>query len=492
MKKILSILLVVLLSLTLFTGCNWDKEQSNNVPSENTSGIQDNQTNENSSENELVFTTLSEDSISAENAMQIIEELTSQKYTGRLTGTAGNELAIDYIANYFNEIGLEKPENLDGYLQRFTMRVRKIKTTPTLELISKDGNIIAEYKFLEDFKTLTKLRTCKFQGEAEGEIYEVQEKSDISDDNKELEGKILLVDKSFVDNYRGDFYYDISKLGMDIRGVIINEGINANAYANKYAFRASAVSHFQGGSSSNDSIIINGCSIEAYNEILKNAKDGVVVRMRADFYLEAVKPANVIGVIPGTDEALKDEYIIISAHMDHVGDNKNGTYNAGALDNASGTATVMEIARALAESKIKPKKTIIFIAFNGEEEGLKGSVYYIDNPIYPLKSTTVINLDMVGSKTIVPLTIGDTHYKDLELNSVLNEYAKTLGIESESKSFGSSDHVPFNSKGVEAVILIHEDYNSIHTPGDTIENVDKDRLKEVMKLILFYLDKNAY
>src|SRR5436189_1597664 len=122
---------------------------------------------------------------------------------------------------------------------------------------------------------------------------------------------------------------------------------------------------------------------------------------------------NVIGILPGHDPVLKNEAIVIGAHYDHLGHGGSGSLAAnsteihhGADDNASGTAAVIELARMFAGQKSN-KRTLIFIAFSGEEDGVFGSKYYVNNPAFPLDKTVVmINLDMVGRLNENKLNIG--------------------------------------------------------------------------------------
>lgn len=107
---------------------------------------------------------------------------------------------------------------------------------------------------------------------------------------------------------------------------------------------------------------------------------------------------NVIGYIPGTDKRLKDAPIIIGAHLDHLG--CPGILFPGALDNASGSAIVMETAKAFAQSGVKPLRPVVFILFGAEEPGMLGSKFYVKHPLFPLEKTLcMFNLDMVGNGT---------------------------------------------------------------------------------------------
>ncbi len=139
-----------------------------------------------------------------------------------------------------------------------------------------------------------------------------------------------------------------------------------------------------------------------------------VAQLKVDLTKKQTAEAyNVIGILEGTDAALKSEAIIVGAHYDHLGKGGQGSLavnsqeiHHGADDNASGVAAMLELARQFAEAK-NNKRTLIFIAFGGEEEGLIGSKFYTNNPVFPLnKTVAMINLDMVGRLTGDKLTIG--------------------------------------------------------------------------------------
>jgi peptidase M28-like protein/PDZ domain-containing protein len=123
---------------------------------------------------------------------------------------------------------------------------------------------------------------------------------------------------------------------------------------------------------------------------------------------------NVIGILPGSDPKLKDEAIVLGAHYDHLGRGgqgslapREGAIHYGADDNASGTAALIELARRLSTQNPKPRRTIVFIAFSGEEEGLIGSSYYVNHPVVPLRNTVaMINMDMIGRLQDQKLVIG--------------------------------------------------------------------------------------
>jgi len=233
----------------------------------------------------------------------------------------------------------------------------------------------------------------------------------------------------------------------------------------------------------------------SFKELVRYANEGKYAHIKTDYSVDSKEVANVIGYIPGSDSNLKDEYLLITAHLDHNGDNKDGTYNPGALDNASGVSVMMEIARVIQENNIKPKKSVVFIAFNGEEQGLLGSQYYVRKPVLPLDKAEVINLDMVGSKEDVPLYISSYSDMKTELRNKLYVYSKDLelGIDIKLSNSASSDSTSFQEKDVDAITLIDHDWKSgYHSPKDTIDLIDSSRIEKISKLILYYIDKTCY
>jgi len=352
--------------------------------------------------------------------------------------------------------------------------------------------VIKEFEFSLDYRIGTFWEGLKIQGSITAELTLINDIYKITPGNESLEAKILLIENSVINDNPKDVYHLLQKvlhMNIEVGGIIVNLD---NRNCDSYVVSTSLAFVDQKGVDVFDNDrgpIVAYCNDMAFDELKNAASKNYNVYMEVNYRYHDAENHNVIGTISGNGVEEKNEYILIGAHLDHVGDNQNDTYQPGAFDNASGTATIMEIARVLKETEIELKKSIVFIAFNGEEQGLFGSTHYVNNPIYPMKNSVLINLDMVGSKNVIPLTIGGNRQA---FNNQLYELAQELGIECEISNDTVSDQLPFNTAGVDAVTLIHNDRSKIHTTYDTMDNIDMDRMKQVAEFVLYYIDQNAY
>ena len=196
---------------------------------------------------------------------------------------------------------------------------------------------------------------------------------------------------------------------------------------------------------------------------------------------------NVVGILPGHDPVLRNQTVILGAHYDHLGHggfgsldpDSTGLVHNGADDNASGAAALIQVAARLAASP--PARTVVFIAFSGEELGLLGSAYYVKQPIYPLAGTlAMVNLDMVGRLRNGRLIVyGARSAKEFPaLLDSLNWYAG-FDLKAQGDGYGPSDHSSFYAAKKPVLHLftdLHEDY---HRTTDDWQKVNYDGLKRV-------------
>src|SRR5882762_2086901 len=236
---------------------------------------------------------------------------------------------------------------------------------------------------------------------------------------------------------------------------------------------------------------------------------------------------NVIGVLPGSDPKLKGEAIVIGAHYDHLGLGGEGSgslsartgIHHGADDNASGVAGVIELARLL--SSQKPKRTVVFIAFSGEEEGLIGSSYYVNHPIVPLANNiAMINMDMIGRLKEKALIVGgvgtaqewrgwiDQENPPVGMTQTIG--MKTTGVDGTPRQpagnafrefeitlnedgYGPSDHSEFYAKQVPVLFFWTGTHNDYHKPSDTADKINYEgeaRIVSFVERIIRDLDKS--
>lgn len=227
---------------------------------------------------------------------------------------------------------------------------------------------------------------------------------------------------------------------------------------------------------------------------------GVVGDIRINVAKDTVVSSNIVGYIEGSDPQLKNEVVMFTAHYDHVGKDGAGNIYNGANDNASGSVGLLNIASAFASLEKKPARSTVFFWTTGEEEGLHGSTYYAEHPLFPLEKTVAtINFDMIGrSRRDTDKGASPTGQIDItgpdtikvisgadysKLVSLASEACRESGIhmidEGKGTHFSGSDHYPFYRKGIPVLFFfsgLHRDY---HKPSDDFEFIDFDKLMKV-------------
>jgi hypothetical protein len=207
------------------------------------------------------------------------------------------------------------------------------------------------------------------------------------------------------------------------------------------------------------------------------------------------RPPNVAGIVRGSDPVLRNSYIVISAHMDHVGtgrpDASGDSIFNGADDNASGTTSILELAQAFAALPVKPARSIIFLGVSGEEKGLVGSAYYANNPTVPLESIVAnINMDMIGRNSPDSIVVIGKDFSSLGTlaNTIATRHPEvglTLSddIWPEQRFFFRSDHFNFAAKEIPSLFFfsgVHEDY---HRQGDHWYKIDTEKVMRVTRMV---------
>jgi hypothetical protein len=222
-------------------------------------------------------------------------------------------------------------------------------------------------------------------------------------------------------------------------------------------------------------------AVERARQPQPRALSGVHAQVEVNLVRQRGTTTNVIGILPGTDPRLKDEAIVIGAHYDHLGHGGEGSLapeqvgaiHHGADDNGSGTAAVLGLARAFAAAGGAPR-TLVFIAFSGEELGLLGSAHYVRHPAFPLdKTVLMLNLDMVGRLRDGKLYVGGVD-SGSTLRAVAARAARGLPLAPELRGepFAPSDHTSFYTAGRPVLFLFTGAHADYHRPSDTWDKIN--------------------
>lgn len=455
------------------------------------------------------------------NVYQDIKYLASDSLEGRRAGTLGAEKASNYIADKFSEIGLKPAGTNNSYYQNFNITSGiSLTENNTLDINNTKAQIN------KDFVPLSFSENGNIEGELVFVGYGISASDYNYDDYKNIDvkDKIAIIlrhepqEKNEKSKFNGNKPTQYSEIRYKVfnakshgaKGVILVNGESNYSDAEDQLIELKSM----GGTGSlgipvihaKNSFIRNFIDIK---EKQKNIDEKVqpqssainkTAKINVDLKKEFKPTSNIIGLIEGTDKNLKNEVILIGAHYDHLGmggeeslaESKQPAIHNGADDNASGTAAMIEVARQL--KNYKPKRTIAFIAFSGEELGLLGSSYFTSNPT--LKNiVSMLNMDMVGRLDNNKLSVGGiktaTNFENLIKNTNQN-YKFNMSYFNDG--YGPSDHMAFYLKDIPVLFFftgIHDDY---HRPTDDAYKINFqgiDKIVSFVKDITLSLDKNA-
>lgn len=459
--------------------------------------------------NQLDSTALA--AITEESYKKYVTDLSSDEFLGRKPFTKGDTITVEYIEKQFKELGLS-PGNGESYFQEVPMvEITSKPTNSKLTFTGKNGNLTVQS--LDDYVIGTR---------------KIQEKTEINStdlvfagfgivapefgwndyENLDVKGKTVVVmvsdpgryDKSLFKadtmTYYGRWRYKFEEAGRQgATGILLIHDAPAASYGwdvvrsgwsgpqLNLTAEKSPLPEFEGWittKTAQNLFKIAGLKPSIMEDAKKKGFKAVPMDVKTSISLQNTyryaNSKNVIAKIEGTKRP--EETIIYTAHWDHLGIgepvNGDSIYN-GAIDNAAGVAALFEIAKAFNAAKVKPERSIIFIALTAEEEGLLGSSHYANNPIYPLK-TTVANLNMDAfsplgaTKDVSIVGYGQTEIEDyVELSA--SKFGRTVHGEKNPTSGGfyRSDHFNFVKKGVPGLFmgsgseLISSDSTAIET-----------------------------
>src|SRR5262245_6081050 len=433
-----------------------------------------------------------------------IKTLSSDEFEGRGPGTKGEELTVAYLTDQFKNLGL-KPGNTDG---TFIQKVPLVGITPTpAPLIFKKGNQTKALKWRDDVVAWTK-HVADSASLTDSELvfvgYGVVAPEFNWDDYKgvDVKGKTLVMlvndppvpdpanpaeldpktfgGKAMTYYGRWTYKYEIAAQKGAAGALIIHEtgpaGYPFDVVQQKVTEQFDLVTPdknmgrvaIEGWISNDQGRNLLKMAGQDYDELKKQAATrefkpvplGVQASMTINNKLRTINSQNVVAKLEGRDPALKNEYVVYTAHWDHLGIgpavNGDRIYN-GAVDNASGTAGLLEIARAFTKLPAPPKRSILFVSVTAEEQGLLGSQYYSVTPVYPL-AKTVANINMDGlnvygrTKDITLIGLGASDLDDY-VKDAAGEQGRVIRADPEPEKgfYYRSDHFNFAKQGVPAL-----------------------------------------
>lgn len=501
---------------------------------------------------------------SAERLREHVTYLASDKLQGRRTGTVGANLAAEYIAREFSRYGLRRSigRDLPGmsrleadspkrYMQEFPYVAGvEMGKGNKLSFLHPDASA-TDVPVLEDWMPLgfsTNSRIEKLPAVFVGYGITAAELKHDDYSGVDVAGKIAIAFVGTPDGdnphgqftrYEGPRWKAIAAKNAGAKALIL--------ISQQEQFTDEPLSRLRYDNSGGDSglpvvivssrTLIPDLTTASLASTLASLKKGTMPQVKVNALITLATDVvrrdesawNVIGILDGSDPTLKNEAIIIGAHYDHLGHGgsgslatREGEIHHGADDNASGTAGVIELARLFTDGRPKPRRTIVFIAFSGEEEGLLGSNYYVNHPIVPLADTVaMINMDMIGRMKDKSLIVGGVGTAEgwrsmVEARNELDSMTVTASADSgrntttisfptvvasngrpivtsdntkqffltlNEDGFGPSDHSSFYIKKIPVLFFwtgTHEDY---HKPSDTAEKINYEGEVSILNLV---------
>ena len=466
-----------------------------------------------------VIFTYSQDKILMEASKSIkIDELkekmyaySSDEFDGRGTPSEGQKLAVDYLVNHYKNLGI-KSVKTDTYLQTVPLQLEE---KPDISLNISDQKFI----YYRDYVSYLNGPDREYKSEDIIFVgYGIDDPNYSDYKNIDVKGKVVVAiggepkdknDEYFI-NGKNKSKWSLLRQEIDNKkrvarsngalAIIIIDNYLHSRYSGRYRNSDMGFAEKRMLLSNNEE---NNLQVLLFPEKFKNflVKDNLTFNMSFKKNIKKISADNVAAIIEGSE--FPDEYVILTAHLDHVLP-KNGKIYNGADDNGSGTVAMLEIAESFALAKQmgkELKRSIVFLHVTAEERGLLGSKYYTDyDPLVPIKQTIAnLNMDMMGradpergvrnlnyvyiigsdvlSDDLHDINIDANKYSNLELDFRFN------GIDHPDQFYYRSDHFHFIKNNIPAIFYfsgVHEDY---HQPTDTAEKILYEPYKRRVKLI---------
>jgi Peptidase family M28/PDZ domain/PA domain len=463
--------------------------------------------------------------LSAARYFEHVKFLSSDEMKGRGDGSPELDKAADYIASQFRTLGLRPMGDDNTYFQKFQLTTGAV-LGPKNELQLNGDKL----KINEDFVPITFSDTATFDGALIFVGYGITAPELHYDDYEGISanGKIVVVLRH--EPQESDPHSPFEGTNFTRHASFVNKAINAKQHGARGIVFITDLNHEdeQVGSATRTEET-DDLGIPAVHAkrapllaLFKAAgKDVAAIQKKIDSDLkpqsfdlsdsrvhistDVVRTRktvrNVLAGIPGSDPAMKNEWVVVGAHYDHLGlgdrnslaPSQIGQIHHGADDNASGTSGVLEIARLAARNKSQWKRSVLLITFAGEELGLLGSSQFVNHPTVPLNNVIgMINMDMIGRINNDRLFVGGVGTSP-NFKAWLEEFNQTahLQLDYSDSGYGASDHMSFNSKKIPVLFFfsgLHTDY---HKPTDTYDKINAAGAVKVLSLVYMMADRMA-
>ena len=451
--------------------------------------------------------------INANNLMKTDEYFASSELEGRLAGSEGFYKAVNYASDIFKNLGLVAPFS-NSYYQKFFTEYNEIKPPCKLYLIISDIEKKVEgkiYHLGKDFVCRQNTGSGTFEAPVVFVGYGIDDKETGYNDyeNVDVKGKIVLMFKQEPDwllNFGGSpnlrFRANLAAQKGAIAVILVSKPNDKNPQKPIGSVLDGAGEHLDNLpilhvnlNVAKDFLSESGYALKDLQTQIDSSKKPVSIYLKKkikmeihSYYTKEKETMNVVGVLEGSDSLLKNECVVIGAHLDHVGQQAGEIYFPGANDNASGSSAVIEIAKAFVNSGIKPKRTIVFILFSNEESGLQGSQYYTDNPLFPLnKTVAMLNLDCIGFGDSIQVGNGES-VQELWKIANKNDSLFTKMMVKRTWKDGGADATPFHKKNIPCLYFVSTNsYEHLHLTTDKPETLNKSLFEKVTKLAFLTL-----
>jgi hypothetical protein len=438
-----------------------------------------------------------------------IEILAHDSMLGRDTPSPGLERAAAYVIDEFSRLGL-RPAGDDGtYVQRFGVSRWTVDTTGSSLALSARG-ARAAVPFGSDVRVIGGVVSGDpIAGDA---ILLAGPITASATRDPRLRGRIVLLTPDFGRPLPFDLDDRVADIAGVARAVILLSNRDTSTFARRMdgSLEPRLTPDFrdqEGGApvvEVRESALGGVATVAALDLARLRALDSTVVRevpdLRVDLrivrrYLERAMAPNLAAVLEGRDRRLRREYVVVSAHLDHVGvrpGRADSIFN-GADDNASGVAGVLELAEAFSRREARPARSLLFLVPSGEEKGLWGSAYYVRHPTVPLKDVVAdLNLDLIGrnwgDSVIVTgpemSSLGETLHRVTAAHPELR-MAPVADRWPEERIFYRSDHYNFALRRVPVLFFTSGTHADYHQPTDAADRIDTEKASRLVRYVFY-------